>query len=268
MSKNAPTVLATDLDGTLIPLEGNNQNNRDLQVIAERVGLGLELVFVTGRHFESVMQAIGQSRLPVPTWIICDVGTSIFRRADEAYQQVTAYQEYQAEITAPVPLAALKTRLKHLDQLRLQEKEKQGPFKLSYYVDSPVLERTDQTLQQIVHGNELPYDIIASVDPFNGDGLIDLLPKGVSKARAISWWADHVQQSHDSILFAGDSGNDFAPLTAGYRSILVGNADRKLAKRIEAEHRKNDWTDRLLLAQSPATSGVLEGLIYFEHQDS
>ena len=45
-----PRVLATDLDGTLIPLEGDARNVEDLETLAERFERsGWSLVFATGR---------------------------------------------------------------------------------------------------------------------------------------------------------------------------------------------------------------------------
>ena len=52
-------VLATDLDGTLIPLDGNQQNQSDLQTLAAELERNdVTLVFVTGRHFESATRAM------------------------------------------------------------------------------------------------------------------------------------------------------------------------------------------------------------------
>jgi len=71
-------VLATDLDGTLIPLNGSDSNVSDLATLAEQLRPNnVQLVFVTGRHFESVTAAINEDRLPKPDWIFCDVGTTI-----------------------------------------------------------------------------------------------------------------------------------------------------------------------------------------------
>ena len=254
-------VLATDLDGTLIPQEGNRQNREDLQVLTSQLHLcNVTLVFVTGRHLDSVRAAIDESHLPQPDWIICDVGTSLFRRCDaEAFEPVEAYWQHQDEIVRSMPISSLRDRLASIEELRLQEQEKQGRFKLSFYADATNLESLVRRIQQDLDRTGSPYSIVHSVDPFNGDGLIDLLPADVSKAHALSWWVDHTGRNPDDIVFAGDSGNDLAALTAGYRAILVNNADRELAQHVQAAHSHAGWTDRLCLAHGEATSGVLEG---------
>ena len=79
-----PNWLFTDLDGTLIPLDGDRQNVLDLleltHVLDEQ---NIGLVFNTGRHFDSASQAIAEFSLPEPSWIICDVGTTIVETSEE-----------------------------------------------------------------------------------------------------------------------------------------------------------------------------------------
>ena len=74
----------------------------------------------------------------------------------------------------------------------------------------------------------------------------------------------HAGVKPESLVFAGDSGNDLAALIAGYRTIVVANADRRLAQQVQDAHRAAGWKDRLHLARGRATSGVLEGCRRFE----
>ena len=266
-SANTPgQVLATDLDGTLIPLDENEQNRMDLPILGRELQAnGITLVFVTGRHFGSVLQAIEQLQLPMPDWIICDVGTSIFqRRTSGEFRSIGAYDEHLQQITSTMPVGALCKRLQSIQGLQLQEREKQGRFKLSFYADAADLDRLLEDIQAELKVANAPYSIVHSVDPFNGDGLIDLLPADVSKAHALEWWCGHVHLCPDSIVFAGDSGNDLAALTAGHRAIVVANADRAVVQRAYQEHQGAGWKNRLYIANGRATSGVLEGCRWFE----
>jgi len=260
-------ILATDLDGTLIPLDGNEQNKQDLVTLAGRLNdNNIQLIYVTGRHFESLMEMQQKHQLPMPEWIICDVGTSIYRRQPAGdYQRIADYQEHQDRIISSLPIRTLQERVSSsVEGLRLQEDEKQGRFKLSYYTDADQLEQRYHQVQQKLDEWDAPYSIIHSVDPFNGDGLIDLLPADVSKAHALGWWVRHADLHPDDLVFAGDSGNDYAALTAGYRAIVVGNADRKLAQRVYEAHTTAGWKNRLYLAREQATSALLEGSRWFE----
>jgi len=113
-----------------------------------------------------------------------------------------------------------------------------------------------------------PWSLISSIDPFTGDGLIDVLPKGVSKASAIEWWASQQGLSQDEIVFAGDSGNDAAALSAGYLVVTVGNARESVVNETCQAHIASGWTDRHHHSERPATSGVLDGLTQFLRRDS
>jgi hydroxymethylpyrimidine pyrophosphatase-like HAD family hydrolase len=145
----------------------------------------------------------------------------------------------------------------------MQETEKLGPFKLSYYVDASELKFREQLIGNRLEEKGLPYRTISSVDPFNGDGLIDILPKGVSKAYALEWLGKFLDISPEEIIFAGDSGNDFAALVHGFQAILVGNASEELRKNVQAAHQQAGWNDRLYCAKGRSTAGVWEGVTWF-----
>lgn len=258
-------VLATDLDGTLIPLGGDPRNIEDLRTLeAELRAQDAKLLFVTGRHLSSVEGAIGEFSLPRPDAIICDVGTTLCRwGADGTPEPVEAYSAHLREIVGGHTTSELRGLLQGVAGLTLQEEEKLGEFKLSYYVDADRLDSLVEEVRLAVDREGAPYSIIGSVDPFNGDGLIDLLPTGVSKAHALRWWADEQGLSEEQIVFSGDSGNDLAALTSGFRAIVVGNASDAVAQETQRRHREAGWRGRLYFAEAAATSGVLEGCRWF-----
>jgi maltooligosyltrehalose trehalohydrolase len=256
----AVAALATDLDGTLIPLEGNEQNRADLELLRQHfAGRSAVLTFVTGRHLEIVEEAIVEHDLPQPDWIICDVGTSIYRRIPEGWAGETAYSRHLAGLCTLLPIDYLQRELRGVAGLTLQEPAKQGAFKLSYYVEQRAREEAVERIESILARRSAPWSLISSVDPLTGEGLVDLLPRGVSKAYALDWWRELCGFERGQVVFAGDSGNDWAALIAGYRAILVGNADRQLASRVGEYHAGRQWDGLLFVAEAPATSGVCEG---------
>ena len=96
-SSIVPRVLATDLDGTLIPLPETEANITDLQRITDHFSRSSQpLVFATGRHFESVLDAIEQYNLPIPEWIVCDVGSAIYQRVGSRFE---VFEKYEAHLT-------------------------------------------------------------------------------------------------------------------------------------------------------------------------
>ncbi len=259
-----PRVLATDLDGTLIPLEGNLQNRRDLDVLRGHFEQdSVTLLYVTGRHLALIEDAMRQHNLPQPDWMIGNVGTAIYEKHPKGWSGLGSYEQHLGDLCGEMPAVRLKEIVSEFDGLTLQEDEKLSDFKVSYDVDQQQLSDLAARIKDKLADLNAPWSLISSVDPFTGDGLIDLLPRGVSKAHAVQWWCEHLGWSPTEVVFAGDSGNDWAALTAGYHSIVVGNADRQLAERVRSDHEQKQWTDRLHLAEAVATSGVLEGCIRF-----
>ena len=261
-------MLATDMDGTFIPLEGSAQNQRDLRVLEQELKRHkIALMYVTGRHLELVLEVIQQEDLPRPPWLICDVGASIYQLdSSSRYVPLEAYVQQLQKLLDGWTRQELVDRLSPIGEIRLQETEKQTPFKISYYCDAPQLESLAMHVRQRLSELSAPFNLIASVDPFSGSGLIDLLPTGVSKAYALDWWVKHERMSPQSIVFAGDSGNDLAALTAGYRSIVVGNADPSVVAAAKRSHLDAGWIKRLATPTGHATTGVLEGLRHFLNQ--
>lgn len=268
-------VLATDLDGTFLPLAGNTQNELDLRTLeTELRASNLKLVYVTGRHFASVSSVMDQLALPAADWIVCDVGTSIYARSpggdsaksSEAYELSPDYREHLGQIVGDFDVDRLATVLEVVTQLRRQEAEKQSRFKLSYYVDFEQMAPALEMIEQLLALNQAPYSVIASQDPFTADGLIDFLPRNVSKAYALQWWSEQFAFPRTSIMFAGDSGNDSAAFAAGYPSIVVANAAAEVLEHARRAHAAAGWSERLFAAPAPATSGVLAGLRHFLSQ--
>lgn len=262
---NETAFLATDLDGTFIPLEGHPENLADLSLIGEAVEKEqLHITFVTGRHLESVLQAMDEYQLPRPEWILCDVGASIYHLGSQAPRLLEEYSDHLRSLTGNWNARRLRDVISSLDGMELQEEEKQNEFKLSYYADAQTLSACFQAANALLKENNIPWNIISSVDPFDGRGLIDFLPQTVSKAYALQWWADFCDIPTAQLIFSGDSGNDLAALEHGFRAIVVGNASREVAHHAFWTHQNQETADRLFLAQQKATSGVLEGLRWFD----
>jgi len=258
-------VLATDLDGTLIPLEDSSDNRDALATLREEFqSPERTLAFVTGRHIESVEEAIRTHELPKPDWIICDVGTTICHVSKEgSCEPHQPYADYLATIVGEYTAAKIRELMTLIEGLTPQEEEKQSRFKISFYAEANQLRQLVAQIEKILLQHDAPYSVVDSVDPFNGDGLIDLLPRGVSKAHALDWWCERQGHSRHEIVFAGDSGNDYAALVAGYRTIVVANAAQALVDAVHQAHQEEAWADRLFLATGKATSGVLEGCRHF-----
>lgn len=257
-------VLATDLDGTLIPLPGSKENARDLAELTKKLeDKGREIVFATGRHFESVLDATLTYGLPRPSWMVCDVGSSIFFKKENEY---TLYQPYENHLRDLVQGCGREVVLEHLQGkfgLKLQPEECQRPYKISFFCQAEDANRLAKEINQLLRERDLPFDCMGSVDPFENVGLLDVLPLGVSKASALLWLATHADFLPEEVVFSGDSGNDYAALVSGFHSILVGNASDEVRSQVQGEMERRNEQHLLYQAKKSATSGVLEGCMHY-----
>lgn len=258
-------VLATDLDGTFIPLPDNTDNRDALSTFHQaRAQRQMDLVYATGRHLESTLAAMKEHHLPEPDWIVCDVGTSIHHRQNGAYLPFPPYEIFLTERTYGIDRAAVESVLHPIDGLVLQSPERQQRFKISYVAAARDVESLATLASQNLASAGLPYACLTSLNPFHPEGLVDVLPLGTSKASALIWLATHADFSPDDVVFAGDSGNDLAALTCGFRAIVVANAAAELAERVANALAARGLTPRLFRASLPATSGVLQGCRHFQ----
>jgi sucrose-6F-phosphate phosphohydrolase len=267
MPENGP-LLATDLDGTLIPSPDSAHDSEQrlaLMKLRDFATRGqLEIVFATGRHLQSVLDAIDEEGLPTPDWVICDVGSTVCSSEKGVYRVNDEYLRHLNDITGDCDAQSLHLLLGPIKSLRIQEPEKQQTCKLSYYCDTDDLEPSVEQIEEALCERGLPFGVVSSLDPIDGYGLIDVLPQGINKAYALRWWSNWRGLDPDQIVFAGDSGNDYAALASGFRGILVGNAPPKLVRRLQSHHEQSGTKDRIYYSKSPYTAGVLEGCIHFE----
>jgi sucrose-6F-phosphate phosphohydrolase len=260
----------TDLDGTLIPLQQHPETATDLEKFRQlHLADKFRLVYVTGRHFASACEAIETHNLPTPSFLICNVGTEIYRGSGSAESTTTWHQlnDYSATLSGILQgwtREGLERSLAEVAELRMQEPEKLSSFKLSYYVDAEQLASTTDAVATVLSRTDAPFSVLGSVDPFNGNGLIDLLPQTVDKAYAVRWIAHELNLDFSTqVIYAGDSGNDLAMLTANCRAIIVSNATEELRVNVMAIRSAGELRQPIYPAESPATSGVLEGLMSF-----
>ncbi len=263
-SNISPKVLATDLDGTVIPPSQGRDDSESLQAITRpRAIHGFGLIYVTGRPTDSVLEAIEDFDMPRPDWILSDVGTTIHKRAGESYEPFENYQQHLLERTQQMSRETVEDLLRSVEGMQLQSAPNQKRFKISYECDP---DQTDARVAEISHRlaeAKLPFTCLGSLDPFENRGLLDVLPANVSKAYALLWLSTHADFLPDEVIFAGDSGNDLAALSCGFRAIVVSNATDGLADAVRQALLPRGLEDRLYTAKQQATSGVLEGCIHF-----
>lgn len=257
-------VLATDLDGTLIPLPMHGENRRALEALNQyHQAAQYRLVFATGRHFDSVVHAMQTYGLPQPEWVVCDVGTSVYRRDADRFTRYAPFDAYLTDCAGGARREDVEGLVDGVADLMRQPPDHQQRFKLSYDCAARDLLRLAGVINERLRAAALPWHCLSSLDPFRGIGLIDVLPGQASKAAALIWLAGHADFTPDEVVYAGDSGNDRAALVCGFRAIVVANADADLVTDVAAELEQRGLGDYCFHAPSPATSGVLEGCRHY-----
>lgn len=265
-------LLCTDLDRTLIPNgqlpESSNARSLFKQFVAHD---SVFLAYVTGRHLALVEQAIANYSLPIPDFVIPDVGASIYENQGQHWQRWQSWDDRLAGDWGQKTATDVAALLQDIADCRLQEPEKQGLHKLSYYVE---LDREAIAVIDKVKGRlaaaDLRANYIWSIDEQADVGLLDILPQNANKYEAIAFLMNEREFSTANTVFSGDSGNDRDVLISPIRSILVANANSDLKQQIQATVEKAKMTDTFYLAQGNFlgmngnySAGILEGIMHY-----
>ena len=265
----ATKILATDLDRTLLP---NGRWPADSDAIELFNSLtdehGVCVVYVTGRSLSLTENAIEEFGVRHPHILISDVGTAIRRFEGEGWEPDTGWVAHVSRTSPGWDAEAVRHALRDIAGLVEQEREHCGPFKQSYYVEHAEREAILEAVDQRVKG-KFDEVIIYSFDSESGDGLLDLLPNSATKQTALEYISDALGVAKSQVVFCGDSGNDVDPLTAGFRGVLVRNADEQLVAGVRQELEDNP--DLVVyFAQGGCkglngyyTGGVIEGAYHY-----
>lgn len=265
-------LLCTDMDRTVIP---NGQQAVNLEAGSRFSTFcqcpDITLVYVTGRHQALVQEAILEYDLPVPDFVITDVGTKIYQVTAGVW---TPWQDWEQEIARDWQGKNhhdLKQLFTNISQLELQEDSKQNTHKLSYYMSLTIDHQAIiKAMEASLQAEGVNASLIWSIDEESNTGLLDVLPRNATKLHAIEFLQKQLGYTVDQVLFAGDSGNDLPVLISHIPSVLVANAtdDIKLAAQQQAQ--KNGNAAMLYLAQEGDlnmngnySSGILAGVAHF-----
>ena len=265
---DAPILLATDLDRTLLPNGAQPESalaRARFRRLVERPEI--RLVYVTGRYRALVEAAMEAYELPRPQFVIADVGTSLHAVHAGSWQLQEDWHRTIARDWNGRSREALAALIGAVDGLRLQEDVKQGVCKLSYYAEpmrdpGALLARVRQPLEAA----GLRANLVWSVDETTATGLLDVLPASAGKYPALDYLRAKLDIPLARTVFAGDSGNDMEVLVSGMPSVLVANA--QAAVRAEAAARADAAS--LYLARGGLfgmngnySAGILEGVAHF-----
>ena len=265
-------MLCTDLDRTLLPngahAESANARQRFQQLVSRAE---VTLVYVSGRDRKLVQRAIDKYAIPCPDYVISDVGSRIYRAFDGQWDYLSSWERWIQQDWGDMTDAHIREYLSGIEQIRLQERERQNQHKVSYYLD-PDTEHT-AVIREIEERLDLlgiQSNIIWSRDDIEKVGLMDILPAGASKQHAMEYLMQQLDFSLEQTVFAGDSGNDMSVLASPIRSILVANAGADVKAMALEQAIINNRPDSLYIASGDFmgmngnySAGILEGVVHY-----
>lgn len=257
-------MLVSDLDGTLIGSDRGHAAALARFRDFVRAHGDLTLAYVTGRAFAHAVDGIGAAGLPWPDHLGTSVGTELRAntgsRENPRWEFDRSFHDRLAARVGAHPLQQADSIVLAHRGTRLQPAEQQSDLKRSFFVEAAVdLGALTDALMEELQSAGFGCTPMQSVDPATGQGLLDLLPEGVSKATAIDVLRERNAFEPETIVFAGDSGNDIAGLKGRWHGILVGNAPEELREALRSSGRDPAWP-RVVLAEGHVIEGVLEGL--------
>lgn len=263
--------LTTDLDRTLLP-NGPYPDDKSIPELFERLKeVPHILCYATGRNLSMVQEAMRTWNIPLPDFLVAEVGTSLYRKSGDTLVTDTRWREYILSTQKNWNRNHILSSITTNEILTLQENEKQNEFKISYYLSDPNMK--DEILKQIrsiLEQENVTAQVLWSVDTLaNNVGLIDLIPAVATKAGGVEFLREKEGFEKKNVIYCGDSGNDILPLTHCYKSILVKNAPDEVKDTVTKQVFKAGCIDNLYIATGAPpkngnyASGIIEGLIHF-----
>jgi hypothetical protein len=229
------------------------------------------VVYVTGRNRRLVERAVESYCLPLPAFVISDVGTNIYAGREGALQMWPDWSEAIAPDWNGLSHGDLQGLFADLSALRLQERARQNVYKLSYYVplhaDRAAL---SAAMEARLAERGVRASLVWSVDEPAGVGLLDILPRSATKLDAMEFLRRRLGYALEESLYAGDSGSDLPALASPLPAVLVANATPEVREAAAAQARAAGHGETLYLARGGFlgmsgnySAGILEGVAHF-----
>lgn len=232
----------TDIDQTLLgDAEALKGFCTKIRQSRKRMAFGI----VSGRRIDSVLAVLKKHGVPVPDVLISDLGTRIHygvRLSEDLYWSDHVDHDWNG--------VRIRRVLRDLPGLKLQPREKQGRFKISYFCDAELAPPVEE-IRAMLHQNELNANVILSFGQY-----LDIVPARASKGQALRYVALRTGIPFESILVAGGSGADEDMIRGNAMAVVVANRhEEELSELVDLE--------RVYFSEQAHAGGLLDAIEHY-----
>ena len=235
--------IISDLDQNLL---GDIESLQQLIEVIRANRKTTKFGIATGRRLDSALSVMKKYNIPEPDILITSGGTEIYY-APKLNPDIV-WQKYIDHHWTPHNIRQL---VDHLSGLKLQPKQEQSRFKLSYYYDAFKAPKLEEIIS-ILHQDEQNVTVNLAFGQF-----LDFTPIRASKGMALRYVADRWQLPLNRIFVAGGSGADEDMMRGNTLAAVVANRHHEeLSQLMEI--------DRIYFAEKPFAAGILEALEFYD----
>jgi sucrose-phosphate phosphatase subfamily len=280
MNATKQFLLITDLDNTLV---GDDLATKKLNQYLDSHRQNYMVVYATGRSYNSAQRLMQEQNLLEPNYWITGVGTEIYDPTHLDFVWANKInRDWQREAIASL----IKSRF---PQLKLQTKEEQNPWKLSFHLLDPdqepisklqavgtinreyieclstspavLLKTSDRPINRTIDRlvNSLQTMKLKAQVVFSSNVDVDVLPINANKGNAVQYIQNKLGIATNRTLVCGDSGNDISMFQLPVYGVIVNNAQLELIEWYQAHADKHHY-----FAKNAYASGIFEALQKFE----
>jgi sucrose-6-phosphatase len=244
-------LFASDIDNTLT---GDPEALKKLsdKLSRKRKEGSLFLVLSTGRRLSQVIEGFEKEGIPRGDAVISQVGTEIFLPPYEEDEE--PLDVWNDILLQDFSREEAESFLTGVDGLEMQPEEFNTPLKVSCFLDSA--ENPEESVEKIRRRAAKAGGLYQIVWSSGRD--LDIIPAAAGKGKAIRFLLSFLELEAETVIVAGDSGNDRSMFDEFAGGIVVGNAKPELKKL-----REEKPVSSYYFAEASYAAGVDEGLQYF-----
>jgi len=235
-------VFVSDLDLNMI---GDPEALQQLVTLLRKHRSNTLLVLATGRRLDSALRLMKTHRIPEPHVLITSSGTEIYY-APELVADIAWARHVDHQWTPHL----VRKVLSDVPGLKLQPRQEQSRFKLSYYIDPDQVDI--EHIKSLLHQNDQSVHVQVAFGQY-----LDILPQRASKGLALRYLPALKYIPLERVFVAGGSGADEDMMRGNTLAAVVANRhEEELSGLVDLE--------RIYFSGRSYAAGILEALEYYD----